>query len=148
MRASLTQEVVRRLLHCSRNLSIDAIQSILSRFAQKMLNSNHSIESTRITLVHGVTKYLEMLRRTKLDVEHPDYQPLHFTNVMRGLKGDSGSSWREQVGMSSQTYLVRKFVGESYYPQAGEEPSPSNAKSGIYLTQLSCRFRVAQAADC
>ena len=43
-----------------------------------MLNSGHSIESTKVTLVHGVTKYLEMSRRSKLNANDPKFQPLHF----------------------------------------------------------------------
>ena len=78
MRASLSQEVVRRLLHCSTSLPVRIVQRFLSDFARKMINSNHSIASTKITLVHGTTRYLEMLRRSKLDVSDPKYKPLHF----------------------------------------------------------------------
>ena len=78
LRASLMQEVVRRLLLCSTSLSMGEVQSILLNFAQKMVNSNHSVESTRIILVHGVTKYLKMLKLCKLSPEDPNYRPLHF----------------------------------------------------------------------
>ena len=78
MRSSLTQEVVRRLLNCSIDLPVKVKQDCLSRFAQKMLNSGHTVASTQITLVHGVMKFLEMTRRSELNVNDPKFRPLHY----------------------------------------------------------------------
>ena len=78
IRSSLTQEVVRRMLNCSEGISVQVRQDILSKFSQKMLNSGHSVMSTQITLVHGMTKYLEMVKRSKLTIIDPKFQPLHF----------------------------------------------------------------------
>ena len=78
MRSSLTPEVVRRLLHCSSDLLLHVKQEILSKFSQKMLNSGHSTASVKVTFVHGVMKYLEMVRRSKLNVSDPKIQPLHY----------------------------------------------------------------------
>ena len=78
VRASLTQETVRRLLNCSVTLPVEDKQVILSKFARKLLNSGHSIASSRYILVHGVMKYFEMLRKSSLPEKHSDYKPLHF----------------------------------------------------------------------
>ena len=59
IRASLTQEVVRRLKNTSESLPKSVICDILSVFSQKMVNSGHSVSSAQYILVHGVTKYLE-----------------------------------------------------------------------------------------
>ena len=78
IRSSLTQEVVRRLLNCSLDLPVVEKQSMLSKFAQKMINSGHSVASTQIILVHGVTKFNEIVRRSALPVTDPLYQPVHY----------------------------------------------------------------------
>ena len=78
IRSSLTQDVVRRLLNCSENLSNVEKAEILSTFSRKMLNSGHSPASVQILLVHGVVKYQEIVRRSKLPREHPNFQPIHF----------------------------------------------------------------------
>ena len=46
IRASLNQEVVRRLLCCSRDLEVQVKQEILSTFSQKLLNSGFSLASS------------------------------------------------------------------------------------------------------
>ena len=71
IRASLTQEVVRRLKNCSSDVKISEKQGILSIFAQKMINSGHSLSSTQYILVHGVIKYLELVRCSKLSADDP-----------------------------------------------------------------------------
>ena len=81
VRASLVQEVVRRLLNCSRDLPVGPKQDVLSKFAQKLLNSKHSVSSSKIILVHGVTKYVEICRRSDLETSHPDHKPLHFDRL-------------------------------------------------------------------
>ena len=71
IRASLTQEVVRRLKNCSFDLPNSEKQGILSLFAQKMINSGHSVFSTQYILVHGVVKYCELVRRSNLPQSDP-----------------------------------------------------------------------------
>ena len=55
---SLLQEAVRRLINCSETLNVEVKQDILSKFARKLINSGHSVRSSRIILVQGVVKYL------------------------------------------------------------------------------------------
>ena len=77
IRASLTQEVVRRLRNCSLDLPRQEKQQIISVFCQKMINSGHSVASTQYVVVHGVLKFIDLLRRSKLDRLHNDYKPLY-----------------------------------------------------------------------
>ena len=55
-----------------------------------MINSGHSVASTRITLVHGVVKFLELVRLSKLPVTDDCHRPLHcdkgFKRFERKLK--------------------------------------------------------------
>ena len=78
IRSSLLQETVRRLQNCSSDLDIKVKQEILSRFANKLINSGHSLKSTRIILVQGITKYLYKVRLDNLDPCSPKYKPLYL----------------------------------------------------------------------
>ena len=56
IRSTLLQETVRRMVNCSENLDLESRQLILSKFAQKLVNSGHSVRSSRIIIVQGVRK--------------------------------------------------------------------------------------------
>ena len=43
-----------------------------------MLNSKHSVESIKILLVHSVTRYNDILRKSQLSLNDPEFQPLHY----------------------------------------------------------------------
>ena len=75
--------MVRRLLNCSLDLPTDEKQTILSKFAQKMPNSGHSVASTQLVLVHGVMKFNDIVRRSRLSTTHPGYQPIHFDKLFK-----------------------------------------------------------------
>ena len=62
---SLNQEVVRRLLCCSDDLSVTEKQQILSTFAQKLRHSCFSVASIQIIMAHGVSKYLGVVKISK-----------------------------------------------------------------------------------
>ena len=77
IRASLNQEVVRRLLACSTDLPPSDIHDMLSLFSQKLVNSGFSVASSQIILVHGTVKYLDLVRRSKLLPSSASYRPLY-----------------------------------------------------------------------
>ena len=70
IRASLTQD-------CSLDLQTEEKQVILSQYAQKLINSGHSILSSQFILLHGVTKFVKLLRRSKLPTDITEFKPLH-----------------------------------------------------------------------
>ena len=77
VRASLTQEVVRRLKNCSQDLPSEEKQLIFSVFAQKLINSGHSVQSIQYILVHGVTRYIQILNNSKLNPTHAKFKPMY-----------------------------------------------------------------------
>ena len=98
IRASLNQEVVRRLLCCSQDLPLVRKQEILSTFSQKLLNSGFSLASAQIILVHGTTRYLEMLKCSRLEKTHPNFKPLYWDKSYNRLgrilkKYESKTGW-------------------------------------------------------
>ena len=76
IRSSLIQEVVRRLQNCSDDVTMKERWEILSILARKMRNSGHSMKSTRIIIVQGVTKYVDNKRLHNLPKTHEDYRPM------------------------------------------------------------------------
>ena len=107
IRASLTQEVVRRLKNCSLELPLEEKQGILSKLGQKMVNSGHSVRSTQYMLVHGVVKFMEMVRCSNLPNNHPDYRPVHcdkeFNVFNRKLKKIlAKTSWFEDSQLNKK----------------------------------------------
>ena len=108
IRASLTQEVVRRLKNCSRDLPNTVKQEILSTFCQKMLNSGHSVASSQFIVVHGVLRYLEFVRCSELPETHKDYKPLYcpknFDMCNRRLRNIlARTSWYEESELNKKS---------------------------------------------
>ena len=66
-------------MNCSENVSIEMRQQILSKYAQKLVNSGHSASSARILIVQGVAKYLHKVKVSKLDKQDRDFVPLYLT---------------------------------------------------------------------
>ena len=78
IRASLLQETVRRLQNCSLDLALKEKQEVLSNFAIKLINSGHSVKSTRIILVQGITKFMYKVELSNLDPDDVNYKPLYL----------------------------------------------------------------------
>ena len=79
IRSTLLQETVRRLLNCSVGTEVKTTQTILSTYAQKLVNSGHSQLSTKIFIIQGITKYLHKVRLSKLPKDNECYQPLYLS---------------------------------------------------------------------
>ena len=135
IRASLTQDVVRRLKNCSMDLEIEEKQAILSNFAQKLINSGHSVMSSQYILVHGVTRYLEIVKDSKRSTDDAKYKPMYlhkqYNIYNRKLhKILSKSSWYEESD------LVRKTQWRQSIPPGwvGDRPFQHSVKNMPYTT--------------
>jgi len=101
IRSSLNQDVVRRLLHCHLDVPNVRKSEFLSVFAQKLVNSGFSVPSAQLILVHGVTKYTELVKNSKLPETHPKFKPIHFDRNFKLLERKlqkylAKSCWYEQ----------------------------------------------------
>ena len=83
IRASLVQDTVRRLMNCSTLTGKDAKTEALNKFASKLVNSGHSCQSSRIIIVHGVTKYLHKVKLSMLPRSDPRFEPLYFDKLYK-----------------------------------------------------------------
>ena len=68
--ASLTQEVVRRLLHTSRTLPSSHRMEKLERFCQKMANNGHKPSYVRKVIIAGIEKYTTKYKKSILPSSH------------------------------------------------------------------------------
>ena len=96
------------MMCCSLDLPLSRKQEILSVFSQKLLNSGFSLASAQLILVHGLTRYLEMVRCSELPKNNSKYKPLYwnksFNRLERKLKKFEAKSGRyssENKGKSS-----------------------------------------------
>jgi hypothetical protein len=90
--ASLSQEVVRRLLHTSRSLPPSHRMENLEVFCQKMTNSGHNKQYIRNVIISGIQKYKRKLQRSILPTSHKEYKPLHL-----GTKYNTLGRWKEKM---------------------------------------------------
>ena len=109
IRSSLVQDVVRRLKNTSTTLPKTHVVEILSNFSQKLVNSGHSVRSSQIVLVHGVTKFAELLRQSKLPKCDPGYKPLHlgrdhdkYNRKLRKIL--SRTSWYDEIDVLNNDF--------------------------------------------
>ena len=101
--STLVQENIRRLQNCSEAVGMEVKSEILSSCAQKFVNSGYSSTETRVMIVQGVTKFLEIVRMSKLRKDDRNYTPLHLSNEY--LEGErqikkymSKMNWYENNG--------------------------------------------------
>ena len=80
IRAFLLQETVLRLQNCSLDLDVETKQGILWDSAVNLVNSGHSIQSSRIILVQvqGITKFLYKIEWSEQHPSDSRYRPLYL----------------------------------------------------------------------
>ena len=104
--SSLSQEVVRRMLHTSRRLEDSSWLESLEDLTQRMTNSDHRPAYIRKVLVAGFTSYQAKLKNSRLPKTHPAYKPLHLdTNF--NTKG----RWKKKIMAKKNWYQDGKKDG-------------------------------------
>ena len=132
IRPSFNQEVVRWLLCCSSDLAMKVKQEILSIFSQKLLNLGFSLAISQLILVHVVSRYLKMVRCSRLSEDHPQLKPLYwdksFNRLERNLSkfeaksgrysrdGTNKSTWRQKLPAEwkGSKFLQHRILGMDY----------------------------------
>ena len=137
IRASLVQEVIRRLKNCSLDLPLEEKQQILSVMAQKLINGGFSLQSAQYILVHGVVKYKELVRLSQIDPADPEFKPLHlekeFNVFGRKLqKMLAVTSWYEEAELVKKTKW-RKLIPKGW---SGDKPSQHSVPGMRFSTLM------------
>ena len=135
-RATLNQEMVRRMLNTSEDVDDTKRVKIVDDYAQKMVNSEYTIEEARNVIVAGLKGYERLLSLSK-DKKNPKWKPLHMagswnargrrmaklkakTNWFKG-KADKSSSLQEEQ-QNPSTPLERGSRQDTTSP---EVPAPN-----------------------
>ena len=69
---SLVPDVMMRMLNCSSHIPIMSRRKVINNFGQKMVNSGHTIQEVRRSLISGLKGW-----RSKLDRCKTTNQPVH-----------------------------------------------------------------------
>ena len=76
-RSTLNQELIRRMVNTSEMVPMSKRMEIVDNYAQKMVNSEYTVEMTRQTIVGGLKGYERLLSLSK-DQQNPRWKPLHL----------------------------------------------------------------------
>ena len=77
-RATLNQEMIRRMVNTSEMVDMEKRIDIIDKYAQKLINSEYSLEQTRNAIVGGLKGYERLLSLSK-DLNNPRWKPLHLS---------------------------------------------------------------------
>ena len=156
IRSSVNQGVVRRLLNCSMNLPISVKQNILSDYAQKLVNSGFSVKSCQLTLVHGVSRYLDLVEKSNLPENDKDFKPLYygkdFNKLERKLNkylaksgwyqsdDSKNCSWRSKLPFEWRGGKpIQRKVPEMNFTSVMQVPSSANGRLLKELARIEPR---------
>ena len=130
-RATLNQELVRRMVNTSERLENVKRVKIVDQYAQKLINSEYSVEETRKVIVGGLKGYERLLSLSK-DTTNPKWKPLH----MAGNWNKKNRRWAKLKARDNW------FKGK----QMVDPPEEQNSKSDDYRNS-SRRMETSQTED-
>ena len=96
-RATLNQELIRRMVNTSEMVSNEKRVEIVDSYAEKLMNSEYPLDQTRNILIGGLKGY-ERLLSLSMDKKNPKWKPLHMAagwnaRNRRIAKQRSKASW-------------------------------------------------------
>ena len=123
--SSLTQEVVRRLLHTSKHLPKSNRLENLDRLSVKMMTSGHKQEFARKVMITGIVKFERKVKRSALPSNHKEYKPLHL-----GTHWNSLGRWKSKVLGVDTWFEDKKMekVDVTAIPLGRKKPYPKTGK--------------------
>ena len=76
-RATLNQELVRRMVNTSELVNIKQRVAVVEDYAQKLVNSEYTLKETRDVIIGGLKGYERLLSLSR-DRNNPRWKPLHM----------------------------------------------------------------------
>ena len=101
--STLTQEVVRRLLHTCRDLDYSHRVEALEKLSQKMINSGHHSCFIKRVMMSGICKYERKVRSSQLERKDPAFRPLYLST-----RYDELGRWKKRVMEKEEWYLDKE----------------------------------------
>ena len=154
-RATLNQEMIRRMTNTSELVEEKTRLGIVDEYAQKLINSEYGINNTRGFIIGGLKGYERLLSLSK-DIGNPRWKPLHLAaswnaKSRRNAKKLSKTNWykgKSEVDLSAaappvdnvekeanpnhqEDVLNRKYDAPNHQgvPQCGSDyDAPSNSQ--------------------
>jgi hypothetical protein len=76
-RATLKQELIRRMVNTSEMVSNERRVEIVNKYAEKLMNSEYPLDQTRNIIIGGLKGY-ELLLSLSMDMKNPKWKPLNM----------------------------------------------------------------------
>ena len=129
-RATLNQEMVRRMVNTSERIPLIDRLMVVDGYAQKLINSEYSVDETRDIIVGGLKGYERLLSLSK-DTGNPRWKPLHmagkFNSKYRRLaKLRAKGSWFKGKAEVDPPNLEDRNDGESTNRMEGGQKEMRN----------------------
>ena len=139
-RATLNQELIRRMVNTSEMVDMTKRLEIVDNYATKLINSEYTLEQTRNTLVGGLKGYERLLSLSR-DTKNPRWKPLHMparwnARNRRIAKMKAKNNWykgKDEVEPPTRSSQVEADHTEETCQEAGKvkEKAGSKKKRGI-----------------
>ena len=82
-RATLNQELIRRMVNTSELVDMNKRLEIVDKYAQKLIHSEYSMDETIRVVIGGLKGYERLLSLSK-DIGNPKWKPLHMAGNWNG----------------------------------------------------------------
>jgi hypothetical protein len=113
-RATLNQELIRRMVNTSEMVSDERRVQIVDNYAEKLMNSEYPLEQTRNIIVGGLKGYERLLSLSK-DKGNPRWKPLHMA-----------AGWN-----AKNRRIAKQRAKTSWYKGKSEVDPPANTSTHL-----------------
>ena len=125
-RATLNQEMIRRMTNTSEVVDDKVRVEIVDDYAKKLVNSEYDVNSTRGFIIGGLKGYERLLSLSK-DRKNPKWKPLHLaaswnSKARRVTKMLSKTTWFKEKGKE----VIRTPAAASTSEKSDDQEPPSN----------------------
>ena len=125
-RATLNQELIRRMVNTSEMVNMEKRLEIIDKYAQKLINSEYTLEQTRQAITGGLKRYERMLSLSR-DGNNPRWKPLHMaagwnSRNRRVAKQRSKSSWYKGKPEVEPPSSIQQEEEAARFPMHKEDP--------------------------
>ena len=111
--SSLRQDLVRRLYNTDLEVEMQTRKLIIEDFIQRMVNSGHKYQFIKAVVLQGISKFVYMVQRSKLDPTDKRYAPVHRERSYKWkerllLKYTNKDNWYTGISLKDQYRNVWK----------------------------------------
>jgi hypothetical protein len=148
MVATLSQEVIRRMMNTSEQLDMRDRNMVVDNYAQKLSNSGYNVEQSRKMIVSGLTGYERRLALSR-NKESVKWRPLHEgakynAKARRNKKMISKNNWYKRKGGDEKRKLETPASRKPLNHPSGRTSPTEDARRAIQQVQTEVVEAVSQ----